>query len=132
MSTLNDECLKLVTWNVNSLGPRESQTRFLAYIKKFPANSIILIDKRLSNSLEIGLRSTWGKRCYFNSLCGNARGIAVLIKDGIELEDLDWQNTIQGNISKLMFTFKKENYAINCLYVPNKDSAENNESEAFF
>ena len=128
MSALNDEGLKLMTWNVNSLGPRESQIRFLAYIKKYPANIIVLIDTQLSNTLEIGMKSMWGNRCYFNSLCGNARGIAVLIKDGVELKNLEWQNIIQGNLSKLTFTFKHKKYAVNCLYAPNKDSSENNES----
>ena len=74
----------------------------------------------------------WGKICYFNSLCGNARGIAVLIKDGVELENLEWKNIIQGNISKLTFTIKHEKCPVNCIYAPNKDFSENNESETFF
>ena len=90
-----------MSWNVNSLGPRESQIRFLTYIKRYPANIIILIDTRLSNTLEIGLKSMWGKRCYFNSLCGNARGIAVLIKDGVDLENVEWWNIIQGNLTSI-------------------------------
>ena len=132
MSALNDEGLKLMTWNVNSLGPRESQIRFLTYIQKSPANISVLIDTWLSKTLEAGLKSMWGKTCYFNSLCGNARGIAVLIKDGVELENLEWQNIIQGNLWKFTFTFKHNKYAIECLYASNKDSSQNNESETFF
>ena len=74
----------------------------------------------------------WGKICYFNSLYGNARGIAVLIKDGVELENLEWRNILQGNLSILTFTFKHKKFAVNCMYAPNKDSSENNKSETFF
>ena len=123
---------KILAWNVNILGPKETQRRFIYSIKKTQANLIVLIDTQLSETLETCVKNLWGQRCYFNSLCSNSRGIAVLIKDGIDLENIQWHNIIEGNFSKLTFTFKKENYMIKCLYAPNKDSTDDNESALFF
>ena len=52
----------------------------------------------------------------FNSLCGNSGSISVLIKDGIALDESNWQNIIDGNFSKLTLTVKDESYMVKCLY----------------
>ena len=66
----------------------------------------------------------WGHKCFFNSLCSNARGIAVLIKDTLDINKILWQNMIKGNFSRLTFVHKEQRYLIKCLYAPNKDSVE--------
>ena len=124
-----------MAWNTNSLGPRETQIRILNKCCKSPANIIILVDTRLSEQKEAGFKAMWGQTCFFNSFCSNLRGIAVLIKDNLDINNVQWQNIIKGNFSRLTFEHNKLKYLVKCLYAPNKDMIAgntNNESTFFF
>ena len=48
-------------------------------------------------------------------------GIAVLIKDGLDISDTKFTNIIAGNFSKLEFTYKNKRYLMNLIYSPNED-----------
>ena len=72
---------------------------------------------------------------YFNSYCSSKRGIMVLIKNDTPITDIEWENVIAGNFSKLSFKTKNEKVLIKCIYAPNKDSGPNddkNKSTIFF
>ena len=55
------------------------------------ANIIILGDTRLGKEKEELFRRIWGGMAYFNSLCSNKRGIAVLIKNDTPITNVDWE-----------------------------------------
>ena len=77
----------------------------------------------------------WGGMAYFNSYCSNKRGIAVLIKNDNPISNIEWENVIQGNFSKLSFKVKDETVLVKCIYAPNNDSNpndDNNKSTKFF
>ena len=65
------------------------------------ANIFILGDTRLGKENEELFRRIWGGTAYFNSYCSSKRGIAVLIKNDTPISNLDWENVIPGNLSKL-------------------------------
>ena len=104
-------------------------------MRKFKDNMFVLVDTRLSEEQETGIARRWTQHCYFNSLASNSRGMAVLMRDTLDVTDIEWQNVIKGNYSRLTFTYNKQRYLIKCIYAPNKDSMEydeNNESNKFF
>ena len=105
----NDTNLAVISWNVNLLGPRKIQMPFLSYFKKCSANIGVAVNPRLSKSSEEGFTKMLGKQIFFNSLWSNSWGIAVIIKDYIELSNIKFKDIIAGNLSKLEFTFKNEN-----------------------
>ena len=90
-------------------------------------NIYILGDTRLNVEDEKPFKKLWGDTAYFNSYCGNRRGITVLIKDGTPITDIEWENVIPGNFSKLSFRLNKQKVLIKCIYAPNKDSNLNND-----
>ena len=50
-------------------------------------------------------------------------------------ENIDFQNIIKGNFSKLTFNVKNESVQVKCIYAPNNDinlSGRENESRVFF
>ena len=61
------------------------------------ANIFILGDTRLGKENKELFRRMWGGIAYFNSLCSNKRGIAVLIKNDNPISDIEWENMITGN-----------------------------------
>ena len=91
----------MVSWNCNSLGPRKSQMQFISFFRKSLANIMIAVDTRLIKAREECFEKLWDGTVFLNSLCLNTRGIAVLIKDGVDISDTKFTNIIAGNFSKL-------------------------------
>ncbi len=56
---------------------------------------------------------------YFNSLRSDARGIAILVKESCPITNITQEIIIQGNLSKLNFTYKEERWTLAALYAPN-------------
>ena len=80
----------VVSWNVNSLGPPKSQKTFINKIRGMKFNIFILGDTRLGKEDEDEFKKLWGGKVFFNSLCSNRRGIAVLVKDNTPISDIGW------------------------------------------
>ena len=117
------------------MGPIEMQNKFLSRLKKSKDNMFILVDTRLAMEQDDSIDKRLGQPCVFNSLASNARGVAVFWKDSLDITDVKLMNVLRGNYSRLSFTHNKERYLVKCLYAPNKDSSEDddsNESSTFF
>ena len=98
-------------------------------------NIIVLGDTRLGQGDEDAFRRLWGERVFFNSYSSNKRGIAVLIKDSAPVTNLEWENVIPGNFSKLSMVVSGKKVLLKCIYAPNEDSVPDdleNESTKFF
>ena len=63
----------------------------------------------------------WGEGAYFNSYSNSQRGLAVLFKDSLPVKNIQFQNIIDGNFSKLTFKVKGFSVLIKCVYAPNED-----------
>ena len=77
----------------------------------------------------------WGGTAYFNSFCSNKRGLVVLIKNDTPISNVEWENIIPGNFSKLSFKANDQTVLIKCIYSPNDDINPNddkNDSKEFF
>ena len=51
-------------------------------------------------------KKLWSETVLFNSHSGDKRCVAVLIGDGTPIENIDFQNIIKDNLSKLTFNVK--------------------------
>ena len=95
----------------------------------------VICNTRLSPTDQGPFKKLWGEAFFFNSHSGDKRGIAVLIRDGTPIENIDFQNIIKGNFSKLTFNVKNKSVLIKCIYAPNNDMnimGTENESRVFF
>ena len=90
----DDQSIRLMTWNINSMGPTVMQNKFLSRLKNSKDNLFILVDTRLSKEKEDSITRRWCQHCYFNSLASNARGVAVFWKDSLSLTDVNWKNVL--------------------------------------
>ena len=54
-----------------------------------------------------------------------------MIKDGVEINNVQWQYMIKDNFSKLTFMHKKLTYVVKYIYAPNKDSHKENKITIF-
>ena len=104
-------------------------------IRKMEGDILVLCGTRLSSIDEGPFRKAWNETVFFNSHSGDRRGIAVLIRDGTLIENVEFQNIIKGNFSKLTFNVKNESVLVKCIYAPNEDmnlAGPENESRVFF
>ena len=95
----------------------------------------VLCDTRFSLADEGPFKKLWGETSFFNSHSSDKQGIAVLIRDATPLENIQFQNIIKGNFSKLTFNLKDESVLVKCIYAPNNDmnlTGPDNESKIFF
>ena len=126
--------VRIVGWNCNSLWPYLSQIGFINKIRKTDGDIFVLYDTRLKLTDEARFKKLWGETCFFNSYSGERRGIAVLIKDGTAIDNIEFHNVIKGNFSKLTFSVNNEAVLVKCIYAPNPDMnliGPDNESRAF-
>ena len=59
----------------------------------------------------------------------------MLIKNDTPISNIEWENIIPGNFSKLSFKAEDQTVLIKCIYAPNDDSNrndDNNKSTKFF
>ena len=95
----------------------------------------VLCDTRRIPADEGPFRKIWRETALFNSHSGDRRGITVLNRDGTCIENIEFQNIIKGNFSKLTFNMKNEYVLVKCIYALNDDinlSGPRNESRVFF
>ena len=55
---------------------------------------------------------------YFNFLRSNAPGVAILVKDSCPITNITATTIAPGNLTKLSFIYKEENWTIAALYAP--------------
>ena len=81
-----------------------------------PENFFVLCNTRLSLSDETAFKKLWGERVFFNSHSSDKRGIAILVKDDTPIDDIQCENILKGNFSKLTFKVKNEYVLVKCIY----------------
>ena len=45
----------------------------------------------------------------------------MLVKNDTPIKDVNFENIIKGNFSKLSFKIKEKSVLVKCIYAPNKD-----------
>ena len=95
-------------WNVNYLSDYKSQVKFLNKLKSAPEKCFILSDTRLGSDSERVFGKLWGEQSYFNSFSTSQRGLAILIKDSLPVKDMQIENIIKGNYTKLTFKIREQ------------------------
>ena len=111
---------------------RQSWVRFVNKVKNLNENVFILTDTRFDTEQETEFRKLWDGIVFYNSMSSNQRGIMVLVKDAFSGKNLEFNNILKGDYSRLTFTMCGFKVLIKCCYAPNGDMAPlNSESEGY-
>ena len=103
---LGDTHLNLLGWNVNSLSDYKTQVKFINELKSAPENCFILSNTRLGRDSGRVFGKLWGEQSYFNSFGTSQRGLAIPIKDSLPVKDVQIENIIKGNYTRLTFKIR--------------------------
>ena len=83
---------------------------------------IFLQEAHSCNEREAQWKKEWGAEILFSHGHTNARGVAVLIKKGFDIDIRLTQTDSIGRLILLKAVIKEENYTIANIYGPNKDA----------
>ena len=104
--------------NVNSLNSKDKIDQVIHYINKRHSDIFILIDTRTSIEMESYLNTVWNGHILYNSAHNGSRGIAILFKKRLRIEQLTHKIEIVGNLSYVFFKLQSQTFTLAALYGP--------------
>ena len=116
------DSIKLLSLNVRGLSNFKKRRAIFSWCRKQKADLIFLQETHSSKEREGQWIKEWGAQILFSHGSTNARGVAVLIKNGLDIKIQMNQTDSIGRIVLLKAVIKEETYAIVNIYGPNKDA----------
>ena len=123
--------LKIISFNVNSIGKQPKRRQVLHFIKKKNPDLLVTIDTRFSKEIENCVKTEWGSSVFFSSFDSQSRGVAIFVKKNLPLKILDQFNDNNGNILSILFEYENKRILLEGIYGPTGDSPDFYENEAF-
>ena len=114
--------IKLLSLNVRGLSNFKKRRAIFSWCRKQKADLIFLQETHSCKERENQWKKEWGAEVLFSHGCTNARGVAVLIKNGFDMDIQLTQTDSFGRLILLKAVIKEENYTIANIYGPNKDA----------
>ena len=84
-SKIKSDSLKLVSLNVRGLSNFRKHRAFFTWCRKQKADLIFLQETHSTKAGEYKWKKEWGSEIIFSHGSSNARGVAVLIKRGLDI-----------------------------------------------
>ena len=118
-STSKPDSIKLLSLNVRGLSNFKKRRAIFSWCRKQKADLIFLQETHSTKEREGQWIKEWGTQIFFSHGSTNARGVAVLIKNGLDIKIQMNQTDLTGRL--IYIVIKEETYAIANIYGPNKD-----------
>ena len=90
----------------------------MQYINRRHSDIFILIDTRTSIEMELYINTVWNGQILYNSAHNGSRGIAILFKSRLKIEQFTHKIEIIGNLSFVFFKLHSQTFTIAALYGP--------------
>ena len=114
--------LKIITWNVRGLQNAIKRKDIFQKLHKYDAN-IILLQETHSNAQTNHLwKNQWGNKAFFANGTSNARGVATLIDNRLDMTIKDTIADFSGRYLIHQIQMNDQLIAITNLYAPNEDN----------
>ena len=121
-SKMKPDSLKLLSLNVRGLGNFRKRRAIFTWCRKQKADLIFLQETHTTKNCESQWKKEWGSSIMFSHGSTNARGVAVLIRSGLDIVIQHKQCDLKGRLIMLNAKIKDKNYFLINLYGPNKDA----------
>ena len=136
MSPPSKPSLRLLSLNVNGLRSSAKRRQLFHQLRGGPWHIVALQETHHSELAEghrwaqegAGPASPWGGTTYWHHYTAASRGVAILLKPGVSITDVDYTEAGQGRLQRLDFTFEGAPCTLVNAYAP----CEREQREAFF
>ena len=121
-SKIKSDSLKLVSLNVRGLSNFRKRRAIFTWCRKQKADLIFLQETHSTKAGEYKWKKEWGSEIIFSHGSSNARGVAVLIKRGLDIVVEQELPNSNGRSIVLKTLIKDKRYLLANIYGPNKDA----------
>ena len=121
-SKIKSDSLKLVSLNVRGLSNFRKRRAIFTWCRKQKADLIFLPETHSTKAGEYKWKKEWGSEIIFSHGSSNARGVAVLIKRGLDI--VVEQELLNSNDRSVVLKtlIKDRRYLLANIYGPNKNA----------
>ena len=128
-SKIKSDGLKLVSLNVRGLSNFRKRRAIFTWCRKQKADLIFLQETHSTKENEYKWKKEWGSKIIFSHGSSNARGVAVLIKRGLDIVVEQELLNSNGRLIVLKSLIKDKRYLLANIYGPNKNAEEFNSTK---
>ena len=121
-SKMKPDSLKLLSLNVRGLGNFRKRRAIFTWCRKQKADLIFLQETHTTKNCESHWKKEWDSSIMFSHGSTNARGVAVLVRSGLDIVIQHKQCDLKGRLIMLNAKVNDKNYFLINLYGPNKDA----------
>ena len=124
MTNLNSKLcsLKLLSLSVRGLGNFRKRRAIYTWCRKQKADLIFLQETLSAKTTESQWKKEWGSQFLFSHDSANARGVAVLIRKGLDIGFEHKLRDTNGRMLLLKILINDKKYFLVNVYGPNKDA----------
>ena len=116
------DSLRFASLNVRGINNFRKQRSVFARCKKQKVDLIFLQETHSTENHESQWLKEWGSRILFSHGSGDARGVAVLFKRGLDIKILNCNKDSEGRFIMLKAEIREKRYVLVNVYGPNKDN----------
>ena len=113
--------LKLLSLNVRGLSNFQKRRVIYTWCRKQKADIIFLQEMHSTETTENQWKKEWGSHINFSHGSANARGVAVLIRNGLDIALQHELRDPNGRMLLLKALINGKSYTLINIYGPNKD-----------
>ena len=121
-SKIKSNGLKLVSLNVRGLSNFRKRRAIFTWCRKQKADLIFLQETHSTKENEYKWKKEWGSKIIFSHGSSNARGVAVLIKRGLDIVVEEELLNSNGRLIVLKSLIKDKRYLLANIYGSNKNA----------
>ena len=116
--------LKLFSYNCRGLKDQFKRCDIFNLLKEKNADIVCLQETHFVLSIEKNVYSNWEGDCYYSHGESNARGVAILVRKGLDVKVNNIHTDTNGCMVILDLTFDGLPFSLVNIYGPNKDCPE--------
>ena len=121
-SALKPESIRLLSLNVRGLSNFRKRRAIFTWCRKQKADIIFLQETHSTVERQDQWKKEWGAPILFSHGSSNARGVAILIRNGLDITIQLSEISSDSRFIIIKAVIKNELYTIANIYGPNKDT----------
>ena len=112
----------LLSLHVRGLSKVSKRRAIFTWCRRKVADIILLQETHSVSEQQHGWENEWGGRIYFSHGKPNARGVAILLKNGLDAKVISSRNDKDGRFLLVHIEIQDVMYKTANIYAPNKDN----------
>lgn len=125
MTSVNGNTLKIISLNVRGIGNFRKRRSVFNWCRKSRADLILLQETHSTNTSEIQWQHEWGGKILFSHGTNNSKGVAIIFRNGNNVDVSDIYHDNEGRILCINFVKDELNFTLVNIYAPNIENLQN-------